>query len=373
MTIAPERPSLARPPSYTGPTPLPPNQWDPCSRNPEEVVLFSAYDVCLSMETGASGLLDLIYARILGYLLLHVVLDSGRVCIGKEILQCQGYLPKLHFLAQGYQQHLLQAVRPYGSEGSGSSSSNCASSEADLDDDFVTIPVQEPSASYLATKDAALRRDSFKCLITGFHDSDYVAYCILNGLPMPEGQSVPTEATHIFPPYLGQSHCQDKALKSEWSGTVWSQLKHFGVEREELAGDKVHHLGNIMTLAIDMHIKFQRLKLWFEADPYHADNRHFVTHAQMAAHLPENRQVISTDPNPDAEYVSPNPKFLRAHGAICRIAHLSGAARFMDRYERINDFDESNTRVLASDGSSADWLQMRLRAMLISHHIPIGG
>ncbi|KAF9483354.1 hypothetical protein BDN70DRAFT_791535, partial [Pholiota conissans] len=48
----------------------------------------------------------------------------------------------------------------------------------------------------------------------------------------------------------------------------------------------------------------------------------------------------------------PNSRYLRLHAAVCRVAHLSGAARYLD----LEDRKIEKLGVLACDGSSADLL-----------------
>lgn len=56
------------------------------------------------------------------------------------------------------------------------------------------------------------------------------------------------------------------ALQTEYAASVWAVLNRFGgVDvTEELNGAGIHRIGNIMTLGVDVHFKFDRLKIWFE-------------------------------------------------------------------------------------------------------------
>ena len=57
--------------------------------------------------------------------------------------------------------------------------------------------------------------------------------------------------------------------------------------------------------------------------------------------------VTFTSQDPALEL--PDPRYLMLHAAICRVAHMSGAAEYRDKHER--DLEELS--VLAPDGSSA--------------------
>ena len=59
----------------------------------------------------------------------------------------------------------------------------------------------------------------------------------------------------------------------------------------------------------------------------------------------------------------PNPDLIALHAACARVAHMSGAAEYLDRLER----DAEEVTVLASDGSSAHLLHGLLN--LVPIHI----
>jgi len=54
--------------------------------------------------------------------------------------------------------------------------------------------------------------------------------------------------------------------------------------------------------------------------------------------------------HPDAP--PPDPHLLALHATCARVAHMSGAAEFLDQLQ----WDAEETKVLAFDGSSADLL-----------------
>ena len=66
---------------------------------------------------------------------------------------------------------------------------------------------------------------------------------------------------------------------------------------------------------------------------------------------------------PDADALSlPDPRYLEIHAACCKVAHVSGAAEFLDR--AVRDVEES-PGTLAEDGGSAHAL-----AWAISQIVP---
>jgi hypothetical protein len=75
----------------------------------------NAYDVCLMIEGRASGASDtrghkpseLVCARLLGYMLIHAPIDTGRDYLAKEILSCTDD-DGLERLAKFYFNHLIR-------------------------------------------------------------------------------------------------------------------------------------------------------------------------------------------------------------------------------------------------------------------------
>ena len=74
--------------------------------------------------------------------------------------------------------------------------------------------------------------------------------------------------------------------------------------------------------------------------------------------------LLQLQPNPIITFTStdpslplPNPEYFKLHAAVCRVAHMCGAAGYLDQEDR--DFDR--TAVLACDGSSANLLASRLK------------
>ena len=57
----------------------------------------------------------------------------------------------------------------------------------------------------------------------------------------------------------------------------------------------------------------------------------------------------------------PDRRYLKLHAAVCRIAHLSGAAEYVESYSR----DTESTMVLAHDGTSADILSFALQRVQV--------
>ena len=71
-------------------------------------------------------------------------------------------------------------------------------------------------------------------------------------------------------------------------------------------------------------------------------------------HLPPSSIITFT--STDSSLPLPNHEYLKPHAAVCRVAHLSDAAGYLEQEDR----DVDRIGVLACDGSSANLLASRL-------------
>ena len=70
--------------------------------------------------------------------------------------------------------------------------------------------------------------------------------------------------------------------------------------------------------------------------------------------LPQNRIITFTTTSAALELL--DPRYLKLHAAVCRVAHMCGAAEYLDMHNR----DVEMMKVLAHNGSSGDILASRL-------------
>ena len=75
--------------------------------------------------------------------------------------------------------------------------------------------------------------------------------------------------------------------------------------------------------------------------------------------LPQNRTITFTTTSAALEL--PDPRYLKLHAAVCRVAHMCGAAEYLDMHDR----DVETTKVLAHNGSSGDILASRLHRLAL--------
>ena len=70
-------------------------------------------------------------------------------------------------------------------------------------------------------------------------------------------------------------------------------------------------------------------------------------------------------PRPAAENLSlPSPRYLELHAACCKVAHMSGAAEYLDKVVR--DLESLGVLSEDSDGGSADVLVQAIISRLVA-------
>jgi hypothetical protein len=146
----------------------------------------------------------------------------------------------------------------------------------------------------------------------------------------------------------------------------------------ELDGANIHRLSNALTLDMSVHAAFDGLKLWFEEVPVSNIKRFsFSPWCHLPQGAPNTYTVCSTgnlaflNALPPARQVHfttntgqelPDPRYLKLHAAVCRVAHMSGAAGYLDFCDR--EYEKQGRHgVMAHDGSSARLLESRLQMM----------
>ena len=205
----------------------------------------------------------------------------------------------------------------------------------------------------------------------------------------------PTNFCHIFPPstnwgfYNPSDPVENKVilfssiicilsfnvLQKKYAGAVWAIINSFkSIDILELNGEKIHSLENGFTMDVVLHVLFDNLQLWFEhiaVSSYRlyrmssdiGKNNTYRVHTlypmHSLSHLPPNPVIMFTSTDPRLPL--PNPEYLKLHAAVCRVAHMSGAAGYLDQ----EDQDLNQIGVLAPDGSSAKLLASRLRYLTL--------
>ncbi|KII93012.1 hypothetical protein PLICRDRAFT_170811 [Plicaturopsis crispa FD-325 SS-3] len=203
---------------------------------------------------------------------------------------------------------------------------------------------------------SALERDSYRCLVTGRYD----ALAAKRGVPLSEiqkfGSAVHTECAHIVPAStyfnLGASE-PDKASEKDYAASVLAVLQRFGYNVDQLNGEKVHSLFNVMTLEKNAHDLFEQLILWLEATD--TPNCYRVGVSDTIYKDPGRELVTFTTSDPE-HLPLPSAELLALHATCAKVAHLSGASEYLNKFDR----DVENMKVMAFDGGSFETLNYAL-------------
>ncbi|EFI27089.1 hypothetical protein CC1G_15218 [Coprinopsis cinerea okayama7 len=155
---------------------------------------------------------------------------------------------------------------------------------------------------------------------------------------------------------LAESPRDYATAKKYGSTTVWTVLERFGYGEllDQLNGPGIHRLDNVMALSLEVHEPFESLVFWLVPSTAHPDwqpNTYDIQslYPPELLRLPKTVRFESSDPE---RLPLPNPRCLEIHAACAKVAHLSGAAEYLENVLR--GYEE--TRVLAEDGTSAELL-----------------
>ncbi|KAF4609636.1 hypothetical protein D9613_012069 [Agrocybe pediades] len=337
----------------------------------------SVYKTCLRVERALSKLLaekkheqlttDLIYIRILGYLLHFIPSRTGLDNLARQIKECSSDNDLLQLGQMYYDQYLRPFRFSRGRTSVSSRSSPMSRPSFDTLEEMTTAYLTGEATpgpeSFATVKTKALVRDGFRCVISGSYDSDaldaneQLRNQRLAQKPLP--RRVYTECVHIFPASIKQVILpgSDENIQASM---LWRVLQGFGYTTlpDELEGTKIHRLENVMTLQYDLYCFFDRLQLWFVATG--EPNQYTIRNVYGREFECEGTVVTFKSSKPDLP--PPSPVYLAIHAACAQVAHLPGAAKLMDQYER----EMEDGLVLCPSGDSAGLLDHALRGLKVA-------
>ncbi|KDQ09866.1 hypothetical protein BOTBODRAFT_147975 [Botryobasidium botryosum FD-172 SS1] len=305
--------------------------------------------------------IDPVDGRLLGYMLLCAPLETGKDWVARSIISCSEDAD-LAQLSHSFMQVFLRPMRARGS--STPMTPTHAHPSRPSFEALQSASVQDLTQGkryYKAAKVMALKRDCYRCVLTGMIDvasarkpTPHYAMYVGNTAGVPQEH---TNGAHIIPAHLNQGVADmlSNEIARFYTGGVLTALELFGgIQLKELNGDDLHRTDNMMTLSLSAHTHFDQLNIWLEAVPDNP-NTYTLRRANPAYLLGYPDIVTFTTTDPELLPL-PNPRYLAYHAACARIAHMSGIVEYIEQY--IQDVENSDT--LAADGSSADWLCTRL-------------
>ena len=120
-----------------------------------------------------------------------------------------------------------------------------------------------------------------------------------------------------------------------------------------MEGANIHSLKNVLTLSTDVHGLFDALRLWFEPTVrnttygrsqcthiYQDVQNHYkvvcaAPHMAQPLGIPPLVQFESSRSSSDLQL--PSAEYLSIHAACCRVAHISGASKYLDDLDTERD------------------------------------
>ncbi|KAI0717850.1 hypothetical protein C8T65DRAFT_737652 [Cerioporus squamosus] len=303
--------------------------------------------------------INAICARIVSYLLLHPVGDNPAIFVS-EVLSENGpgdFSAKIYEIGKLYKDYVIPLFKQHKN-----APSTPGEHPSRRSFDFANKLILEDSSFFHPPRLSMLRlyhsfdpcalgsdaskaliRDAYRCQVTNKVDGPSMAAGLVETAP-----STITECAHIFSESLGFLESRDHEAEENLVATAYDTLNRFGYTgiQQELVGLKIHRLENVLTLDV-LHRWFDFMAMWFEAIEGKPHTYRIETRRPFVPdeHFPREVTFTSTSEN----LPLPSPDYLRIHAACCRIAHLSGAAEYLGKIYR----DEEYLDVLASDGTSA--------------------
>ncbi|KIL65195.1 hypothetical protein M378DRAFT_24205 [Amanita muscaria Koide BX008] len=300
---------------------------------------------------------SLMYCRIVGHFFHHVPTDTGLSHLVREVSSTAGDKQQLLDLGKLYYNHALRVFRTAKARTPAQSSHRSRRSFGNVED-LVATKLEEASHSHQTAKIKALVRDGFKCVVSGAYDVTSALKCA-ELMQKVQGNLAGTVCVHIFPEStnVGVSEGSSKTVLSRFSGR--ENLS------DELNGDRIHRLENVMTLELNIHFFFDNFDLWLEPKyPAGVENEYENAYDVKAIPIllhqyPPDVKFTTTDP---INFPLPSRDYLAVHAACANVAHLSGAAEYLDSMFK----DMERMLVLSEDGSSAAVLEHAIWGKLIS-------
>ncbi|CEL52176.1 hypothetical protein RSOLAG1IB_00715 [Rhizoctonia solani AG-1 IB] len=195
-------------------------------------------------------------------------------------------------------------------------------------------------------KQIALSRDNYRCVVSKAVELSYF-YTPETVEWNPGDVWLPTYASHIIP------------LAKTTKSSSWQALEQFaGFRLEELYGEHISTISNIITLTYDIHVAFCRFLVWFELDKKNPKPNvyRFRKQRHTLPGPPDGTIVRLSTTDPDLPV--PQLKYILLHSALAKVLRDSDMGRWVDGMLREIERMEN----LASDGSNADVLASGLHA-----------
>ncbi|KAL6302408.1 hypothetical protein BKA93DRAFT_736934 [Sparassis latifolia] len=320
--------------------PLPPNKYSGLEED--------AYNTCLylerlldwgeeiSDEVRTSKRTPQLCGRLLGYMMLEAPTPEGRLNVAKEIQTCASASDtqdRLAGITQFYDHHFIRFFKA-AKDATPAVSTPPSRPSIDMTAEEKNQLLEEAPQDHRAAKLLCLVRDNYRCVVTGRYDAaTAISRYLEDKTFIAPAPIVPTELAHIIAESTN-ANIQGGGTKV-YAASAWAVLDRFGkvnVVDNELNGQGIHRLPNVLTMSVDVHIYFDTLQIC----------------VLTALGVDLNNPVIQLTTT-NASLPLPDSRLLQLHATCAKVAHLSGAGEYIDATLR----DMEELKVLASDGGSA--------------------
>ncbi|KAF8500041.1 hypothetical protein BU17DRAFT_59091 [Hysterangium stoloniferum] len=293
----------------------------------------------------------LVFARVVGYLLLEGPSYEAAIAVALEVVSASNIQDRFK-IGQIYFNHYILCFRKYKGH-TPTPSEHPSRPSFDARKQLIQGELKEPPKNH-----SALLRDGYRCMITGYYDLNSVAKNEeLRNLVTQSCEIVVrhTQCAHIFPSSTNANTSDSgrSEAKKEYAATIWTIMERFGYVGlcREFNEANIHCLRNIMTLEPTLQPNQKDTYKVKFAFPFQNSGNlcpELITFQSKYEHLP-----------------LPDPRYLEIHAACARVCHLSGAAEYINKYER----EMEDIQVLSTDGASADILHYALQSL--SFQVPV--
>ncbi|EJU00354.1 hypothetical protein DACRYDRAFT_117359 [Dacryopinax primogenitus] len=268
-----------------------------------------AYNTCVAVQglCDCAEEKDLIRARILGWFLFSPPVPTARRDLAVQINSCENKKVVVLELGEMWWQHFIRIFKRAGTP----------------------APSEHPSRPSFEDQ-AFLQNQGRKAMnrakLSGCVDEVSIQAGLV-AAPASNG-SIPTRANtklcHIIPQgFISRQHDDDKR---RWTGTCMAVLTRMTDDELPmyLYGPQIHRLENVFTGTSLWHERFHNLRCYLE--PQGILNKYKLK--TLRDYEMGNVTIDLTSDDPDLP--APSPILLAIHRSCAIVAHLAGAAKYMD-------------------------------------------
>ncbi|KAF8530302.1 hypothetical protein BU17DRAFT_35692 [Hysterangium stoloniferum] len=330
------------------------------ARLQKSATIKGAYPMVLEMEAAAESTplrkegddferkKRLVFARVVGYLLLEGPSDMACTTVALEVVSANNIEDRFK-IGQMYFNHYILCFRKYKGR-TPTPSEHPSRPSFDALKQMIQCELKEPPKNHSVAKNLALLRDGYRCMITGNYDLNSITENEELRKLVTQSCGIVvrnTQCAHIFPSPTNANTSDRGGHEGKYAATIWTIMDRFGYRGlfREFNDADIHRLDNIMTLETTLQPN--------QKDTYKVKFAYpFQNSGNLCPELIRFESKYEHLPLPD-------PRYLEIHAACARVCHLSGAAEYINKYER----EMEDIQVLSTDGASADILHYALQSL----------